>query len=461
MLKRLVISLLLLFMVYTTVAAEDAEYLVKFKDGEIPADCIEKLEYSGYEGVYITKDSSIGEEFSDYIEYIEPNGNVSLIEDVKEISAFSVPTDKYYPRQWQLQMIDAQGAWDIETYGNEINVAVIDTGVSAHPDIAENIAGGYNYVMNNDDFSDNDGHGTHVAGLIASVHNEIGIPGVAPKVNIYALKCIEPGVGGNLLTLSKAIKGAVDDYNCRVINMSLGTPTDYYLLKDAVEYAYSKGVIMVAAVGNDYNEVLNYPAAYEEVIGVGSVEFTKEKSDFSQYNESVYAVAPGRKSISLHGTSQYAERSGTSQAAPLVAAAAAIMLSADDTVDDRKFRELIRKTSEDLGAKGYDNLFGWGLINVGRMLGELTAAYPCYISPVNDGRVLIYNKSENPVNTRALLAGYDEGFKTAAFSTAIIMPGQKIKLKTEMNEEKAKLLLWDFENGLKPLARARCIENNE
>ena len=184
MLKRLVISVLLLLMVYTTVAAEDTEYIVKFKGGEIPDGCMEKLEYSGYEGVYITNNSSIGEEFSDYIEYIEPNGNVSLIEDVKEFSTFSVPNDKYYPRQWQIQMIDAQSAWDIETYGNEINVAVIDTGVSMHPDIATNIAGGYNFVTNSNDFSDNDGHGTHVAGLIASVHNEIGIPGVAPKVNI-------------------------------------------------------------------------------------------------------------------------------------------------------------------------------------------------------------------------------------------------------------------------------------
>lgn len=460
--KRFVIPALLFLLICTGARAEDVEYLVKFKNGTVPTGCEERVVYSGYENVYITNDASIENEFAEFIEYIEPNGKTFLIEDVKEISTFSVPEDKYYPIQWQIQMIDAQSAWDIETYGNEINVAVIDSGVSMHPDIAKSIAGGYNYVTDSTDFSDKHGHGTHVAGLIASVHNEIGIPGVAPKVNIYALKCIEPGVAGDELTLAKAIRGAVDDYNCKVINMSLGTKVNNTILYEAVKYVYSKGVVMIAAVGNEYNSSLYYPAAYEEVIGVGSVEYTKEKSNFSQYNKSVFAVAPGRKSASLHVTEDggfgYAERSGTSQASPLVAGAAAIMLSADSSMTDEKFRELIKSTSEDLGTKGYDIYYGWGLINIGRMLDELTKPYPCYISPENDGDVLIYNKSETAVNTKVIIAGYNDGFDKADFSTAIILPGRKIKIKASSDAKKCKLFLWNFDDNIKPLAKDRMVE---
>ncbi len=462
MVRRFIITALLLLLMCTGVYAENTEYLVKFKKGSVPPGCEGRVTYSGYEDVYITQDISIGNEFADSIEYIEPNGETFLIEDVAEISAFSVPEDEFYPRQWQMQMIDAQSAWDIETYGNGVNVAVIDSGVSLHPDIAPNIAGGYNYVTNSTDFSDKNGHGTHVAGLIASMHNKIGVPGVAPKVNIYALKCIEPGVAGDEFMLARAIRGAVDDYNCKVINMSLGTKVNNTVLYEAIKYAHSKGVIMVAAVGNEYNQLLYYPAAYDEVIGVGSVEFTKEKSDFSQYNKSVFAVAPGRKSASLHVTKNgaygYAERSGTSQASPLVTAAAAIMLSADSSVTNEKFKELIKSTSEDLGSEGYDIYYGWGLINIGRMLDELTKSYPCYMSPENDGSVLIYNKSKSAVNTKAVVAEYNDGFKSAKFLTAIIMPGQKIKIKAKSDAEKSKLFLWDFENNLTPLAKTREVK---
>lgn len=455
--KSIGFVILLTFLWILSVGVGAEEYIVKFTDSAVAEECEGRVTKSGYDDlVFVTDDVKISIEYAEYIEYFEPNGTLELIEGEEELSLMSsTPAETYYPLQWQTQMINAERAWELETYGNGVPIAVIDSGVNMHTEIAKNIVGGYNYIDKNEDLSDEIGHGTHVAGIIVANHNNIGIAGVAPKARIYALKCFTQKASPTYLMLATAIKDAVDKYDCKIITMSLGTMVDNSLIYDAVQHAYSKGAIIIAAVGNDGTKDIYYPAGYDEVIGVGSVGMTKEKSYFSQVNSSVFVVASGEDVISLSGTGGYTRKKGTSQAAPYVTAAAAIALSADESVTASKFKKLIMASCEDIGDVGYDTTFGWGLLDIGAMMNILTKD-SCYASPVNDGELLIVNNSESVVNTVGVYVAYDGARYTSCdFKSVIIMPERKIKLSVP---DGMKFFLWDFSKGMKPLTMARQAE---
>ncbi len=339
--------------------------------------------------LYQVPDLGSIEHLRDYVVSCEPVLPVELIDQVPTVSLFSTaPADKPL---WHLEATNAAYPWGFDTYGNQVNVAVIDTGCSPHPALAHCLAGGYNYMDDSEDFSDNHGHGTHVAGIIGASLEGYPAKGVAPKVNLYALKCLDGETSSNTAILAKAIHDAVDKYNCQVINLSLGTPTDSKTIRDAIGEAVARGVIVVAAVGNDGNGEVYFPAGYEGVIGVGSVGSGRERSDFSQVNRSVYAVASGENVVSLYPGSRYAWMCGTSQAAPQVAGLAAVMLSADPSMTAQEFRQQLRDTAVDLGTPGYDWSYGYGLIDTQAMLNGFFAEQPLYMSPVNGDSVLLYN----------------------------------------------------------------------
>ena len=358
--------------------------------------------------------------------------------------------------QWQLQMIKAQFAWDMGAYGNGVNVAVIDTGCNPHEDI--NLAGGYNFILNNEDYSDNHGHGTHIAGLISAVHNKTGIDGAAPKANIYALKCIDPNYVIDEKVLAAAIYAAVDKYKCKVINMSIGILKDEdWLLYEAVQSASDSGVIIVAAAGNDVNDNYNksrmyYPAVYNEVIGVGSVGITKKRSDFSQQNDSVFVAAPGENCKSTVGTTEYDIKSGTSQATPFVAAAAAILFSADENMTTDEFKNYIIKCSEPIE----DEYCGYGLLNIEGMFKACIGKTDFYVSPINKDGVIIYNNSDELLNATGIFAEYkDYGCALADVCCIRLLPHDKIKINNCNIGENTKFFLWDENKFLKPLAKSR------
>ena len=241
---------------------------------------------------------------------------------------------------------------------------------------------GKNYFDGTDDVSDNIGHGTHVSGIIAAEMNSLGIVGTAPNVKIVPLKCFDSSLDTDVDMLISAIYDAVDVYDCQIINMSWGLNADNEFLGEAIRYAYDNGVILVAAVGNSYSSALFYPAAYEYVIGVGSVTSTKAKSSFSQYNESVFVVAPGSGILSTYNDGEYKKLNGTSQSAPMVSGLAAILLSMDDSKTINDFKQLLSSTSEDLGITGYDTKFGYGLINVDLFIEKVLQNSSVYISPL-------------------------------------------------------------------------------
>lgn len=445
-------------MVFTTANA-DGGYIVKFKtDMNEICDLSGLDEISSGKNLYIAENREELSGLEEYIEYCETNDTAELIEGTEAVNVLSVPDDEFYSEQWQLRLVNADYAWELETYGNSVNVAVIDSGCNPHIDLNGSLAGGFNYTNNADsaNFSDNIGHGTHVAGIIAARMNDIGIAGTAPKAKIYALKCVDTNSGSSD-ALVKAIYDAVDKYNCRVINMSLGIKSDKQALHDAVQYAYEKGVIMVAAIGNDGNSVVNYPAAYDEVIGVGSVGMSKTRSSFSQKNETVFVAAPGENVKSLKGTNSYTKMRGTSQATPVVAGAAAIALSADGDISPEDFMELIKATSEDLGDKGKDILYGWGLLNIRGIMDAI--AGEIYVSPINDDEVLICNNGSENLNAWGIWGEFENGVYTGgAMNEIMLLSGKKIKLKYERMSDRLEFFLWKSVNDIKPLAKKRVSE---
>lgn len=458
--KLRVITILALMMLAITfnASAEGNGYIVKLKDGDVPDGLTQILtEVNSRHRIYSIDNLEKLEGFDEYIEHTEENSEASLIDSVPNIGLLSLPEDEFFSRQWHIQMVNAEFAWDMETYGNNVNVAVIDSGCNQHEDL--NVVGGYNFVDDNDDYSDLDGHGTHVAGIISAQHNEIGVAGIAPKVNLYALKCFELG-RGDVLGMIDAIYSAVDDYNCKVINMSMGVLGNFKELHDAVKYAVNSGAIVVAAVGNSGMESepvcsqLWYPASYDEVIGVGSVNINKSRSDYSQRNNFVTVVAPGEYYPSTVETTRYDYKSGTSMATPMVTAAAALLLSADGDMTPAMFKNYIIKCSERLT----EEYCGYGLLNIGAMFWEAIRYKYYYVSPINDDGVLIYNNTTGPLGAFGVFAEYeDEVFDYVKLHEILLMSGKKTKINCIDADGTLKFFLWA--GNLRPLADARIRGN--
>ncbi len=434
------------------VSADSGGYIIKLKDGfELQANLYSLSVVDETKGLYYSDNVTTLEDIEHCIEYVESNDCVELIRGNETIQTYLLPADELYPEQWQSQMINIDAVWDYETYGNNVNIAVIDSGCDFHEDIVSNIAGGYNYIRKSDDYKDNIGHGTHVSGVIAACQNNIGISGIAPKAKIYALKCFDVGAKTTVLMLSQAIYDAVDKYNCKIINMSLGLSSDKQTLYNAIKYAYDKGVIIIAAVGNDGDSTNYYPASYDEVIGVGSVGLDKLQSYFSQTNDSVDVVAPGEKVKSLLNEDEYVELEGTSQATAYVTGVIATLLSAND-LSNEEVKEMIVQTSEDLGTSGKDNMYGYGLIDANQLFVETIKNTSYYLSPINDNTILIYNNTDKPLSALGIFARYeDERMIDSELKDIILLSHKKVNIHYADSGGSLKFFLWGSLENMNPL----------
>lgn len=328
----------------------------------------EKTEKTGYAYVFHSR-TLTAEQMMDYLNrnyrthYVEPH-YLYVTNDVP----MEKPNDTLYEQyQWNLPAIRTESAWTTAEEGEDVIVAVIDTGVDLnHPDLRERLVTGYNVYTSGSDAYDDVGHGTHVAGIIsAQTNNFEGIAGIAPRTRIMPVKVLDGTGAGSTYAVAQGIIWATDN-GAKVINLSLGNYAQAAFLHDAIRYAYDRDVVLVAATGNDHTESPGYPAAYEEVLAVGATNYDSSIASFSNYGSYLDVAAPGVSIASTYPGNQYAALSGTSMASPHAAALAAMIRGVNPALTNVQIMEMIRSTSVDLGDAGHDIYYGYGQIDIAR-----------------------------------------------------------------------------------------------
>ena len=270
------------------------------------------------------------------------------------------------------------------TQGEGIVVAVIDTGVDAmHPDLRGKVLQGWD-SMNPDGNGNRDpnGHGTHVAGIIAATtNNGIGVAGIAPKVSILPVRVLDHTGNGDDGELALGIIWAVDN-GAHVLNISIGGAVPSDLLEGALDYALVKEVVVVVAAGNDamIGNTPSYPGAYKQVLTVGATDSMDKRAAFSNTGEYLDLVAPGSWIKSTWPGGGYQWSSGTSMAAPFVAASAALLLSSGAGTGSN-VASILKSSALDLGPEGEDTEFGNGLVNPLKALGLPEIPLPVSTTP--------------------------------------------------------------------------------
>jgi len=269
--------------------------------------------------------------------------------------------------EWGADLIKAPEAWAHGYTGQNVVVAVLDTGVDYNQeDLANNIwtnptpndgdgfaddIHGWNFVDNNNDVMDDNGHGTHVAGIIAGESSNYGVTGIAYNAKIMPVKVLDSSGSGSYTTIAEGIDYAVD-HGANIINLSLGGTSSNSTLESAIEYASSKGVTVVMAAGNDGAASPDYPASYASNYGiaVGAVDDTNTLASFSNRagtQQINYVTAPGVDIYSTLPNNQFGTKSGTSMAAPYVTGLAALMLSANPNLTPTQLIQIITSTAQD------------------------------------------------------------------------------------------------------------------
>lgn len=351
----------------------DREVTVKFSEKPLKNDLnqlavqIDGKVFKELDSTYIFQSKSLStpqlvKHFSkrDDVIYAEPN----------YIYLQNETDDELYERyQWNLPAIRTEDGWEITRGNEDVIIAIIDTGIDMkHPDLVKRIVDGYNVLNDSPMPNDDNGHGTHVAGIIASeTNNGLGIAGMTWYNRIMPIKAMNADGYGTSFDVAQGIRWAVEN-GANVINMSLGNYKASKALKEAIDYAYEKDVILVAASGNENTGQTSYPAAFENVIGVAAVDLNLTRADFSNFGNYIDVAAPGVDIASTYLKGQYASLSGTSMATPHVAALAGLIKSYQPDLKNAEIIKIIEESSDDIGDPGKDIYTGNGVINVAAAL---------------------------------------------------------------------------------------------
>ena len=422
---------------------------------------------------------------SNLFEYVEPD--FIGVGGGKKIKLQSIPNDTYFSRQYGLYNdgtfslssatndadIDMDLGWDIEQGDQSIIVAVLDSGIKLdHPEFSgrlwtnpnETLNGidddnngyiddinGWDFANNDDDPTDDNGHGTNVTGIIgANSNNNLGYSGVDWNCKLMIGKILDENNSGYYSWWTDCIYYAVDN-GAKVINMSVGGSGFSSSMKDAIDYAYNNGVTVVACMMNENNNTTFYPAGYQNTIAVGATNPNDERSapffwsttSGSNYGNHIDVVAPGNY---IYGLDHQSDTNynfywgGTSQAAPLVTGLSSLLLAqdADKTPDD--IRSIIRSTAEDqLGnisedISGFDIYYGYGRVNAYEALLQSSLSINEITNPKN---LSIF---PNPVSTFATVNS------ALKFNTVLIHNILGVEVLKIDNSSQQNFLKIDFSN---------------
>jgi minor extracellular protease Epr len=299
---------------------------------------------------------------------LKHNPNVKLIEPDVQVKVKSQTTD------WGVSDVQAPTAWSNGFTGNGVKVAVVDTGIAPHEDLT--VAGGVSMVSYTSAYADDDGHGTHVAGIIGARNNSLGVVGVAPDANLYAVKVLGSDGSGYLSDVIAGIDWAITNH-MDIVNLSLGSSTDSSTLHQEVDKAYNSGVLVVAAAGNDGGtNTVEYPGKYSSAIAVSAVDSNNKIASFSSTGSEVEVAAPGVNILSTYLNNTYAYMSGTSMATPMVTGQLALLKQANSTASAATLRSMLDQDVLDLGAAGKDPLYGYGLVQAGSIASQPVTTQP-------------------------------------------------------------------------------------
>ncbi len=304
----------------------------------------------------------------DYVRYIPPLKKIDIItQDEGMENILAIPNDQLYPQQWGPPCIDAERGWEVEVGNSNIIVAIVDTGIDFdHPDLIANVDTSidWDFVNNDNNAQDDHGHGTHVAGTVAAdIHNRVGVAGLQ-QITLMAVKGLNSAGFGNDSNLANAIIYAVDN-GARVINCSWGGYQFSNTIRNAVDYAFSRGVLVVAAAGNDGISSPHYPSSYSKALGVAALDDCNNRATWSNWGSSnVYLSAPGGSIVSTYWNNTYAYLSGTSMAAPHVSGVAALYFSYNPNWQLLDVVYHMFRNADDLGDPGRDSFYGYGRVDM-------------------------------------------------------------------------------------------------
>jgi len=326
-----------------------------------------------------------------YLAKLAQDKNIRAVEFNYLIKAALVPNDSAYALQYAPHLMQADTAWDAVN-GAGVTLAIIDSGIDpAHPEFSGRILPGYDFIEGDATPQDGCGHGTHVAGIAAAeTNNAQGIAGIAWQANILPVRVLDDLCSGSYEGVASALVWAVD-HGADVINLSLGGYSPSALLENATYYAYARGVALFAAAGNDGIATTVYPAAYNWVMALGSVNNVPERAGTSNFGAMIDLTAPGENIYSTFPTydgfayrtylglaKNYDTLSGTSMATAQASGAAALLLSSGSacySTPDQIYQALIN-SALDAGIPGRDDEYGYGVIQINAALAECPAAPP-------------------------------------------------------------------------------------
>lgn len=359
---------------------KDGEVVIRIKPGFTAQNAAEvinagvKKTFTIGEMKYAVLTLVAGTTVQDALNKLEGNKAIDYVEPNFIYKASIVPNDpEYSTRQYCHQRMDSEQAWNTTTGSSSVVIAIVDTGVNGlHPEFTGRMTSGYDEVNNiplsGNENSDDYGHGTHVAGIAAATgNNGVGVAGVDWNCRIMPIKVLDSSGSGSNDTISQGIEFAANN-GANVINMSLGGKGLSKSIEDAINLANKNGVAVVASMGNSGTTSVEYPAASQGVIGVGSSNAMDEVSFYSTKGYYISVCAPGEEIISTSMEGSYVTFSGTSMASPQVAGAVSLLLAANPGWTTNQIRSQLEGTADNIMGTGYNSSSGYGRINLANAL---------------------------------------------------------------------------------------------
>lgn len=372
----LLLFIVLLSLPNQTIASTEDFYIVTFKDGideelilETEVEIVDRLKNSPIMTVY-------GDEKS--IEKIRQAESVRAVEKDKEMAPAAQQVG------WGFQVSKVPHAWNNGYTGKGVKIAIVDSGVGPHKDL--NVVKSITFIQNEKSTDDRNGHGTHIAGIIGALDNDIGVKGVAPEADLYSLKVFDKDGIGLTTSVIKAIDWSIEN-DMDIINLSLTSKVGSTAYEEILNRAYAEGILIVAASGNSIEtnpliDNVEYPAKYNSVIAVSAINHNYEKGYYSSIGPANEITAPGESIYSTYLNNGYKHQSGTSLATAFISGQLALIKEAYPSLTNTQIRKKMVDDAIDLGVKGRDSIYGYGLLE------SKTYTEPLYAYPAKNNQVV-------------------------------------------------------------------------